>query len=59
MVQNADNIQPGASAAAYDERMISRGIDLSYLGVVPLWTRDLGNVQLSPEEKKDIRLIEL
>ncbi|KAI0166660.1 WD repeat domain-containing protein [Xylariaceae sp. FL1272] len=32
----------GASVAAYDDGMVSQGIDFSYMGVVPLWENDLG-----------------
>ncbi|KAI1429230.1 hypothetical protein F5Y12DRAFT_782001 [Xylaria sp. FL1777] len=31
-----------ASSAAYDDAMVTQGIDYSFLGVVPIWTRDLG-----------------
>ncbi|KAI1326347.1 WD repeat domain-containing protein [Xylariaceae sp. FL0255] len=32
----------GASKAVYDDGMICHGIDCSYLGVIPLWTNNLG-----------------
>ncbi|KAI1437742.1 WD repeat domain-containing protein [Xylaria sp. CBS 124048] len=31
-----------ASAAAYDDGMMAEGIDYSFLGVIPMWTKDLG-----------------
>ncbi|KAI1821350.1 WD repeat domain-containing protein [Xylaria intraflava] len=31
-----------ASAVAYDDGMVAEGIDYSFLGVIPIWTRDLG-----------------
>ncbi|KAJ2984738.1 hypothetical protein NUW58_g5902 [Xylaria curta] len=31
-----------ASSAAYDDGMTAQGIDYSFLGVLPIWTRDLG-----------------
>ncbi|KAI3343500.1 hypothetical protein F4824DRAFT_10603 [Ustulina deusta] len=31
-----------ASNAAYDDAMVTQGIDYSFLGVVPIWTKDLG-----------------
>ncbi|KAI8635058.1 WD repeat domain-containing protein [Xylariaceae sp. FL1651] len=33
----------GASSAAYDNSMVAQGIDYSYLGVIPIWTKDLGH----------------
>ncbi|GAP88501.1 putative WD repeat domain-containing protein [Rosellinia necatrix] len=31
-----------AANAAYDDGMIAQGIDYSFLGVIPIWTKDLG-----------------
>ncbi|KAI1128521.1 hypothetical protein F5Y10DRAFT_173668 [Nemania abortiva] len=31
-----------AAGAAYDEGMVAQGIDYSFLGVIPIWTKDLG-----------------
>lgn len=31
-----------ASNAAHDDGMVAQGIDYSFLGVIPMWTRDLG-----------------
>ncbi|KAK5632003.1 hypothetical protein RRF57_007717 [Xylaria bambusicola] len=31
-----------ASNAAYDDAMVSQGVDYSFLGVIPIWTKDLG-----------------
>ncbi|KAI0419944.1 hypothetical protein F5X98DRAFT_383613 [Xylaria grammica] len=31
-----------ASSAAYDDAMVAQGVDYSFLGVVPIWTKDLG-----------------
>ncbi|KAI0481605.1 hypothetical protein F4859DRAFT_426311 [Xylaria cf. heliscus] len=32
-----------ASSAAYDDGMVAQGIDYSFLGVIPIWTKDLGH----------------
>jgi hypothetical protein len=36
------NIHPGAEEAAQDDRMVSRPLDLSYMGVYTLWMNLLG-----------------
>ncbi|KAI3336388.1 WD repeat domain-containing protein [Xylariaceae sp. AK1471] len=36
-----------ASSAAYDDGMIAQGIDYSFLGVVPIWTKELGHQRVS------------
>ncbi|KAF2972185.1 hypothetical protein GQX73_g1452 [Xylaria multiplex] len=32
-----------ASNAAHDDGMVAQGVDYSFLGVVPIWTKDLGH----------------
>ncbi|KAI1752375.1 hypothetical protein F4782DRAFT_501609 [Xylaria castorea] len=32
-----------ASSAAYDDGMVAQGIDYSFLGVIPIWTKNLGH----------------
>ncbi|RWA12157.1 hypothetical protein EKO27_g2955 [Xylaria grammica] len=36
-----------ASSAAYDDAMVAQGVDYSFLGVVPIWTKDLGHQGMS------------
>ncbi|KAI0200429.1 hypothetical protein F4808DRAFT_159665 [Astrocystis sublimbata] len=32
-----------ASSAAYEDGMVGQGVDFSYLGVIPIWNKDLGH----------------
>lgn len=40
--REANTSSSGASDAAYDDGMLAQGIDFSFLGVIPIWKRDLG-----------------